>query len=352
MKLVSVIIPVYNVQSYIAATIQSVINQTYPDWELLLVDDGSTDESIEICRQFQDSRIKIIRQANRGVSGARNTGIRHAKGDYLAFLDGDDLWHQDKLAKHIEHLNQSSRLGLSFSRSAFIDQKGNALGIYQMPCLQDITPGLILCRNPIGNGSVPVIRREAIDSIRYWANFYDYEEDYYFDEQLHHLEDIECWLRIAWNGIWKVEGIPEALTFYRVNLGGASNNAAKQLASLEKMHAKTSTYAPELIAKWGKLAKAYQIRFQARRLVSLRRGFGAVKLAHRALATDYRILTKEPRRTLLTLAAAYSLCLLPRFIYQGLETIAMSLTGKSQKRKIQAQERETNPQEAVLVMKR
>src|SRR4028119_483182 len=104
MKKVSVIIPVYKVEKYVAATVQSVLQQTYKNFELLLIDDGSPDRSVEICQQFTDPRIKIISQTNRGLAGARNTGIRHAQGDYIALLDGDDMWLPNKLEKHIEHL--------------------------------------------------------------------------------------------------------------------------------------------------------------------------------------------------------------------------------------------------------
>ena len=168
MKKVSVIIPVYGVEKYIAATVQSVLEQTYKEFELLIIDDGSPDQSVEVCQQFlTDSRVRIIRQENRGVCAARNTGIRHAQGEYLAFLDGDDLWLPEKLEKHFNHLENSSNVGVSFSRSAFIDEAGQSLGIYQMPKLKEITPAIILCRNPIGNGSAPVIRREALTGIRF-----------------------------------------------------------------------------------------------------------------------------------------------------------------------------------------
>lgn len=97
MKKVSVIVLIYNSEKYIAATLCSVIEQTYKNIVILLIDDGSPERSIEICRQFTDTRIKIISQENRGLPGARNPGIRHAQGEYLAFLDGDDLWLPEKL---------------------------------------------------------------------------------------------------------------------------------------------------------------------------------------------------------------------------------------------------------------
>ena len=334
MKKVSVIIPVYKVEKYIAATVQSALDQTYKDLEVIIVDDGSPDRSIEICQQFTDSRIEIIRQQNRGVCAARNTGIRHAQGKYLAFLDGDDLWLPEKLEKHIEHLENSPTVGVSFSRSAFINEAGQSLGIYQMPKLKKITPPLILCRNPIGNGSVPVLRQEVLEAIRFPDNLYGTINDCYFDERLHHIEDVECWLRIAIQTDWQIEGIPEPLTLYRVNSAGASTNLSKQFESLEKVLEKTRAYAPELIAQWEAPAKAYQLRFIARRAVRMQAKSTAVEMAHRALFTHWCILLDEPRRTLLTLAAAYLLWLLPQPLYCQLELFALKMTGANQKRRI------------------
>jgi glycosyltransferase involved in cell wall biosynthesis len=93
--------PVYNVEKYVAESIQSVLDQTYSDFELNIVNDGSTDNTANVVRSFQDARIRLITQENKGVSVARNKGIEAALGDYIAFLDGDDLWCPDCLAKMI-----------------------------------------------------------------------------------------------------------------------------------------------------------------------------------------------------------------------------------------------------------
>ena len=137
MKKVSVIIPVYNAEKYVEDAVKSVLSQTYENIEILIIDDGSPDKSIEICERFKNPKVKIIRQKNRGLAGARNTGIRHAQGDYLAFLDADDMWLPEKLEKHILHLENSSQIGISFSRSAFINEVGEDLNIYQMSKLTE-----------------------------------------------------------------------------------------------------------------------------------------------------------------------------------------------------------------------
>lgn len=336
MKKVSVIIPVYKAEKYIGATVRSVLAQSYKNLELLIVDDGSPDRSIEICQQFKDPKIKIIRQENRGVSAARNTGIRNAQGEYLAFLDADDLWLPEKLEKHVEHLENSPDVGVSFSRSAFIDQAGSSLGIYQMSKLKDITPLDLLCRTPIGNGSTPVIRREVFEAIKFQDNLYGALEEFYFDDdrQLHPSEDVECWLRIAIQTNWKIEGIPEALTLYRVNSQGFSAQLLKKLSSWEKMIEKVRAYAPEQMAQWEKPAMAYHLRYLARRAITLEDGSKAVELAHRAISTYIDILFENPHRTFSTLCAAYLLWLLPRFLYRQMKSLALILKGAIQKRRI------------------
>ncbi|MBD1919981.1 glycosyltransferase family 2 protein [Microcoleus sp. FACHB-831] len=336
MKLISAIIPVYKVEKYIAATVQSVLAQTYKNFELLIIDDGSPDRSIEICQQFTDPRIKIIHQENRGVSEARNMGIRNARGEFLAFLDADDIWVPEKLEKHIAHLESNPRLGVSFSRCAFIDEEGNPLGIYQMSKLKEITPLDFLCRSPIGNGSTAVFRREVLSAIKFQDNLYGTVQDFYFDNdrELHPSEDVECWVRIAIQTNWEIEGLSEPLTLYRVNSGGFSANLLKKLKSWERMIEKIRSYAPELMDKWGNQALAYQLRYLARRAVTLKDGSMAVQLSHRALATYWRILVDEPRRTGLTLGASYLLWLLPQRLYTQMENVALKMTGDRQKRRI------------------
>lgn len=337
MPRVSVIVPIYNVEQYVAETIRSVLAQTYSDFELLLIDDGSPDRSVAVCAQFTDPRIRLIRQANRGLAGARNTGIREATGEYLAFLDSDDLWVPEKLARHVAHLDSRPEVGVSYARSAFIDEQGRPLNAYQMPKLTGITTPHLLCRNPVGNGSAPVIRHQVFEDIRFRANFHGAEEDCYFDDRFRQSEDIECWIRISIQTQWQFEGLPEALTLYRVNDSGLSANLFKQLDSWEKVIEKTRSYAPDLIARHGNLARAYQLRYLARRAVRLQDPKMAVALIHRALATDPRMLIEEPKRTLLTLAAAYMLVLLPRPLYQLIEKQALRQFFNSQRRLVPGQ---------------
>lgn len=103
-NIISIIIPVYNGEKYLSATIQSVIDQTYNNWELIIVDDGSTDNTADVVKQFNDNRISYIKKNNTGVSDSRNVGAQIAKGEILCFLDADDVWLPDNLEKKIYQL--------------------------------------------------------------------------------------------------------------------------------------------------------------------------------------------------------------------------------------------------------
>lgn len=335
MKLVSVIIPIYNVENYVDATIKSVLAQTYQDFEILIVDDASPDQSVEVCEQFTDPRIKIISQDNRGPSGAINAGIRQAKGAYLAFLDGDDLWLPEKLAKHIAHLESSPTVGVSFSRSSFIDEVGQPLGDYQMPKLKGITASYLLRHNPTGNGSAAVVRRETIEAIQYQERLDNSLENCFFDEHLRASQDIEFLLRIAIQTSWKIEGISEALTQYRVKPGGLSSNFSKVIESWQQVIERTRSYAPEFIAQYENQSMSYQLRYLARQAIRVKAEKSvAVELIHRALLTHWRIFFEEPRPTILTLVAAYLIWLLPRSFYSKTEASVAKVIGIIQKRRI------------------
>lgn len=127
-KLVSIIMPNYNCEKFVEETVKSVINQTYTNWELLFVDDCSTDNSVAIVESFNDSRIRILKnEKNSGAAVSRNYALREAKGDYIAFLDSDDIWLPEKLEKQISFMEKN---GYKFSYSKYeeIDETSQSLG--------------------------------------------------------------------------------------------------------------------------------------------------------------------------------------------------------------------------------
>lgn len=131
-KLVSIIVPVYNAGKYICETMDCVRAQTYETWELLLVEDGSTDTTVQKIADYvaakQETRIRLIRQAgNFGAARARNRGLSEAKGRYIAYLDADDLWEKDKLARQL-HFMEEKEAAFSFTGYEFADENGVGLG--------------------------------------------------------------------------------------------------------------------------------------------------------------------------------------------------------------------------------
>jgi glycosyltransferase involved in cell wall biosynthesis len=326
MPTVTVIIPAFNVAAYLPAAVQSVLAQRYTDFEVIIVDDGSRDATAEIARSYTDPRVRLVSQANRGLAGARNTGIRHARGEFIAFLDADDLWHPDKLGAHVALLTRHPEVGVSYSQSAFIDDAGQPLNYWQRPKTDRIKPEDVLLRNPIGNGSAPVIRRLTLEAIAFPGTRPELQEQSYFDESFRQSEDIECWTRIALQTTWQFAGIAQPLTLYRVNSGGLSANLVKQLESWERFIAKTSAYAPAFIARWAPLARAYQYRYLARRAVRQGDPLMALQLLWRAISSTPRILLQEPVRTGVTLGAALVQALLPDALYRRLESRLMNVS--------------------------
>jgi len=323
MPKVSVIMPAYNVETTIAASIQSVLNQTFCDFELIVVNDECNDETMQVVGEINDPRIKIVSQKNRGLAGARNTGIWHAQGEYLAFLDSDDLWRKDKLEQHVRHLNMDPLIGVSYSASEMIDDDGNSLGLFMSPRLKNITPDHVMARNPIGNGSVPVIRRSVFEDIAFYAPGLG-RRVCYFDESFRQSEDIECWTRIAVQTRAKFEGLADPLTLYRINAGGLSANIEKQYESWKRFIAKTKEYAPEFVAKHANRAMAYQLRYFARR---------ATRMDDRATALSYFLtafkayplmLVEEPKKTISTAASSVFIRLFGAGLYQRLENMLLT----------------------------
>nr|WP_256498773.1 glycosyltransferase family A protein [Chroococcidiopsis sp. CCNUC1] len=119
MPKVSVIIPAYNAMKYLPATLGSLLSQTFDDFEAIVVNDGSFDETEKWVSQIEDPRVKLICQQNKGLAGARNTGINQATGEYIAFLDADDLWEPSKLEKQVAVLEENPEVGLVYTWGSF-----------------------------------------------------------------------------------------------------------------------------------------------------------------------------------------------------------------------------------------
>lgn len=298
---VSIVVPAYNTLASLPETIGSLLAQTYKDFEIIVVDDGSTDGTAAWVEGQTDPRIRLFRQVNRGLAGARNGGILAARGVLIGFCDGDDLWEPEKLEKHVAFLDQNPHVGVSYSASLLVDENNASLGIVQMPRTQDVTAAHILMRNPVGNGSAPVIRAATLRDIAYRPA--GQSRDWFFDENMRQSEDIECWVRIALTTRWGFGGIAEPLTRYRIIASGLSANLEKQFATWCVMADKIRVIAPDFAARHLPAAEAYQLRYLARRAVSLGDGIAALKLQMQAYGRSRHPLWHEPRKSITTLGA-------------------------------------------------
>jgi glycosyltransferase involved in cell wall biosynthesis len=247
-----------------------VLNQSFDDIEVLIVDDGSSDRSIPICRKFVDSRIRYIHQKNRGLAAARNSGVLHARGKYISFIDADDLWAPEKLERHLVHLESAPDIGVSYSFSALVDGNGDRVQGYQILGKNPTPLKSLVTRNPVGNGSNAVIRlsvfRGGGDRTSSGGSC-----QILFDEELRQAEDFELWVRIAATTRWTFGCIPWALTFYRINSEGLSSDTMRQkhyhLMALDKIKA----YAPDAFARYRIRSVAYMYWYLARIHVSRKR---------------------------------------------------------------------------------
>ena len=160
--LVSIIMPAYNSENYMESSINSVIKQTYENWELLIIDDASSDSTREIAHKYADGeKIRlIVNDKNVGVSQSRNRGIHEAKGHWVAFLDSDDLWEPEKLGKQMDFLEKEDKARLVFTGSAFINEQGKrAEYILEVP--EKVMFRRLLKQNIISWSSV-VVQKELL----------------------------------------------------------------------------------------------------------------------------------------------------------------------------------------------
>ncbi|CAD0006550.1 glycosyltransferase family 2 protein [Flavobacterium chungangense] len=211
-ELVSIITPTYNAEKYIRETLQSVLNQSYQNWEMILADDASTDHTIYIIEEFaqKDSRIKLYKlPENRGNGFARNTALEKATGKYIAYLDADDLWFPEKLEKQIQFL-KTNNLPFTFSFYDSIDEMGNDLN-RRVESPNPLTYKQLFFCNYVGN----------LTAI--------YDTDYFGKiilETSQKRQDWRIWLTIL-KQIKTAKPVPESLAFYRIRKDSVSSSKFK-----------------------------------------------------------------------------------------------------------------------------
>jgi glycosyltransferase involved in cell wall biosynthesis len=209
MPKVSVVIPAYNSMKYLPETVDSVLGQTFIDFEILIINDGSTDNICEWFTQIKDPRVKLISQENKGLSGARNTGIANAQGEYIAFLDADDLWEPSKLEKQVFCLDNNPEVGLVHTWMLLIDEHSQSTGRVLKSNLEGYVWEKLLERNSIACPSV-IVRRSCLDIVGG------------FDPNLRSVEDWDMWIRLSRH--YRFAAIQEPLAYYRQLSSSMSKN--------------------------------------------------------------------------------------------------------------------------------
>ncbi|MDF5716072.1 MAG: glycosyltransferase [Rhizonema sp. NSF051] len=226
MVTISVIIPAYNAERTILETIASVQQQTFSNFEMIVINDGSSDRTLELLHSVADKRLKIFSYENGGVCVARNRGISHAIGEFVAFLDADDLWTSDKLELQLTALQQHPNAGVAYSWTSFMDARGASLSPGEPAFFEGNVYANLLVGDFIYNGSNTLIRKQAINLTGE------------FDPAVESCADWDYWLRLALH--WHFVVVPKHQIYYRRSTGAMSSKVEvmkeASLITLEKAY--------------------------------------------------------------------------------------------------------------------
>lgn len=210
---VSVVIPTYNRAAMLQEAIQSVMAQTYRDYEVIVVDDGSTDNTRDVASAFS-GKVRYVLQQNRGRSAARNHGIGLAQGRYIAFLDSDDLFMPHKLAVQVSRMNEEPEAGMVYSAALNVDERGNEIpSVYEASASGWIYRQVAFYVPLTITLPTVMIRTEVLRQVGG------------FDENMDRFEDTDMWRRVAKR--YPIIGVPEPLTTLRTHSGNRLQDPAK-----------------------------------------------------------------------------------------------------------------------------
>ena len=237
---ISVVMPVYNCAFYIQEAVDSILNQTFTNFELIIIDDASTDGTSGILKNFTDPRIKFVfKEVNEGVSAATNEGFRLAKGKYIARMDGDDISVKERFEKQVEVLENNPEIFICGGLFKYLGGTNSIIG-HKETHGEILTELLISCSICMG---ASMFRRKELSK-------------YFYDQNKKSGEDYDFWTKVAWLG--EMYNIQEVLLLYRVHNNQASITHKPQqilddieirLYLFKKINYDTKIYADELISK-------------------------------------------------------------------------------------------------------
>lgn len=303
---VSVVIPAYNAAGTLPEALDSVFRQTFTDYEVVVVDDGSTDSTPELLAGYGD-RLRVFYKVNEGKpAAARNLGVNRARGEYVAFLDADDRWLPEKVALQANLLDSRPAVGLVYTATAVVDGKGRELRVSRCaPETRGRIGGLLSVRNVMVGSSV-MARRRAI------------EEAGGFDESLTSIENWDLWIRIARQ--WQVDFVDQPLTLYRIHEGNRSANVELRRRNIFRIITKNHDPGDRSQEARRLRREAY---FNAYYQVLGMGYFDRLEMG-KAAAALWRAFCLKPRRDV---ARLLGLSLLGRRPYLALRALATSLRG-------------------------
>lgn len=227
MASISIVVPVYNAEDYIVETLRSLQQQTITDWQAVVVDDGSTDRSASRIAELADPRIRLVRQANRGVAAARNLGIESSDGNWIAFIDADDLWAPNKLESQLATARRENA-DVVFGPVQLFGEAHRQRAYEQDVYVLEGDPGVacMISRNRVPQSSV-LATRASLQSVGG------------YDESLQLSEDYDLWLRMLLAGA-KFVYDPRAMTQYRIVANSHSSRKVNMRAGMRKTLARAA----------------------------------------------------------------------------------------------------------------
>jgi glycosyltransferase involved in cell wall biosynthesis len=243
---------VYDGIEFLCPALDSVLAQTYTNFELIAVDDGSRDGSAALLDRYADSRFAVFHEENRGAALALDRGLQAACGEFIAFLDQDDLWEKDKLAVHVDWLRRRPSVDLTFSWFRYVDREGRDIGLRRKRHRGAMDFKSLMTDFAIGATSNVVVRRAAI------------EKAGGIDPAFPGMYDLDLFLRIALLAPGNIEAIPAVLMSYRRHGRQITHNFGVLELEWERVVRKMSHRAPETMARIENHARSNASRFFAR----------------------------------------------------------------------------------------
>ena len=249
--LISVVVPLHNGEETLPQTIDSVCRQTLADFELIVIDDGSTDRALEFLESVRDPRLRVFRYANSGLGVARNRGIERSRGEFISFIDSDDLWTPDKLALQLQALRQQPEAALAYSWTAFVDQHGDFLFAKDASFCEGDVYVELLRHCFVASGSNILVRKSCALTVGG------------FDTALPAAQDWEFCLRVA--ARWRFAVVPRYQVLYRISEGAMSANAERCEEAMLRICDRAFEARPRQLPKRGEKSR----RREAVRRISL-----------------------------------------------------------------------------------